>query len=305
MKPMTDSRLIFDLSEALADAVERAAASTLMVSARRGLPASGLAWSADLILTTNHALERDDSIQVFLPDGEEMQARLIGRDPTSDLALVRLDRAAALPYQGAEGQARVGQLVLAVGRPTPEGIQASQGIVSSVGGALRMRGDRVLESYLTTDAIPYPGFSGGPLVDLEGRVLGINSSGFSANASLTIPITLASRVVESIRQYGRVRRGFLGVRTQPVELPEHLQRLLGRSQVGGLMLVGVESGSPAEQAHLLIGDILVGVEGEPIENHEILLQRLGGGSVGQVLQAQIIRAGEIKVVSVTVGESRS
>jgi S1-C subfamily serine protease len=299
---MTDSNLLMTLSNAMADAVEKAGVSTVLVNARPRFPATGVAYAADLILTSNHAVERDEEITVILPDGTELTATLAGRDPAGDLALLRLSQASAVPAEPAPQDARVGQLVLALGRPTPEGIQASQGIVSASGGPLRTGRASLLDRYVRTDAIPYPGFSGGPLIDLQGRVLGINTSGFHPGASLTIPVSIAWASAEALKTGGRVKRGYLGVRTQVVELSAALQQKLGRKQEQALMVVSVETNSAAEQSGLIVGDLLAGVQGQILEDHDALVARLSGDSAGKSLPFEILRGGELKRVDVTVGE---
>jgi S1-C subfamily serine protease len=299
---MTDSNLLVTLSNAMADAVEKASAATVLVNARPRFPASGVAYASDLILTTNHGVERDEDISVLLPDGTEVSATLAGRDPATDLALLRLSKAVAVPAERAAKEARVGQIVLALGRPGVEGVQASQGIVSSVGGPLRTGRASLLERYIRTDAIPYPGFSGGPLIDLDGKVLGINTSGFGPGTSLTIPSALAWQMAETLRNQGRVRRGYLGIRTQVVDLPASLQSKLSRSQEHGLMLVSLETDSPAEKSGLIVGDILVGAEGKPMQDHDELMARLASDTAGKTLTFEILRGGELKSQAVTVGE---
>ena len=219
-----------ELSEAMVAAVEKAGAATVLVDARKRFPASGIAIAADLILTADHVVERDDDIKVLLPDGTELAASLAGRDPGSDLAVLRLERPAASPAEAAPEEARVGQLVLALGRPSPEGIQASLGVVSAIGGPVRTGHGGLLERYLRTDATPYPGFSGGPLVDTAGRVVGLNTSGLGRGAALTIPAALAWGIASTLAKHGHVRRGFIGVRSQPVAIAIAQQKALGASR---------------------------------------------------------------------------
>jgi len=292
------------LSDAMADAVAKAAAATLMVNARRRFPASGIAYASDLVLTANHVVEREDDIQVGLPDGSQLAANLAGRDLGSDLAVLRLERKMTTIAEAAPGDAQVGQLVLALGRPTLEGIQASLGIISAIGGPVRTGGGGLLQRYLQTDATPYPGFSGGPLIDTAGRVIGINTSGLARGAALTIPATLAWSVASTLAAHGRVRRGFLGVRSQPVSIPAAQQRVLGREQASGLLLVSVEEHSPAEKGGLLIGDIIVALDGKAISDPDELLAVLIGDVVGKVVTIEVIRAGQVAKVAVTIEERR-
>lgn len=290
------------LSNAMAGAVKSAGTSTILVNARRRLPATGVAYSAELILTADHVIEREEEIQIVLPDGSEASASLAGRDPGNDLALLRLDQSAAIPASLAEGAPRVGQLTLALGRPGRDGLQASLGIVSALGGPSRTRRGGLLESYIRTDAIPYPGFSGGPLIDAHGRLLGINTSGLGVGASVAIPHDTAWKVAAALAEGGSVKRGFLGIRSQPVEVPAEARRALGREQSQGLLVIDVEAGSPAASGGLMVGDILVGIEDQPVEDHDQLLGKLTGDVVGRETPLQVVRGGEPQTLQVTVGE---
>lgn len=292
------------LSDAMANAVEMGGAVTVVVNARRRMPASGIVYQSDLILTADHVVERDDDIRITLPDGETLSAVVAGRDPGNDLALLRLSGASLTAAQAAPQPARVGQLALALGRPGSDGIQASLGVVSAVGGPVRTGRGGLLENYLRTDTIPYPGFSGGPLIDTEGRVLGLNTSGLARGISLTIPTAAAWLVAEILAQHGHVRRGFLGIRSQPVPVPPLQQQALGRDQESGLLLVGLEPGGPAEQAGLLVGDILVAIAGQPVGDADELLTRLVGSIVGQPTPLQVLRGGQPLLITVTIGERK-
>ncbi len=292
------------LSDAMARAVATAGASTVEVDARRGGSASGIVFQPGLILTANHVVESEDNIRIGLPDGNETRAALAGRDPGTDLCVLRLDRDGAMQGTQAPGEAQVGQFVLALGRPGKEGIQASLGVVGAVGGPLNTGRGGILERFIRTDAIPYPGFSGGPLVDGDGRMVGINTSGFAPGASLAIPAAYAWRIGQSLNQFGRIRRGYLGVRSQAVELPADTESLLGRRQLNGLLLVGVERGQPAEQSGLMVGDILVGLGGRPVGDHDTLLEILAGDLAGQTLPAELLRGGKLLRLDVRIGERR-
>ncbi len=292
------------LSDAMTEAVAKAGAATVLVNARRRFPASGIAFTPDLILTADHVVERDEDILVMLPDGSQVKATIAGRDPGNDLALLRLDRPVALSAEPASQDPRVGQIALSLGRPTQEGIQASLGIVSAIGGPVRTGRGGLLDRYLRTDAIPYPGFSGGPLVDTAGRVIGVNTSGLTRGASLAIPINLAWQTAETLARHGRVRRGFLGVRSQPVSIPASQQKALGRDQSSGLLLVGVEEKSPADVGGLLVGDIIVAIAGQPVTEADQLLSSLAGDVVGKPTAVDVLRGGQPVTITVTIGERK-
>jgi serine protease DegQ len=295
------SDLLAALSDGMADVVERIGPSVVRVNGRRRRPASGVVYAPDTVLTASHVLEREEDLTVGTGEGRTLPARFVGRDPSSDLAVLKvegLDAEAAAP---AEGPARIGQLALAVGSPgRGEGPRASLGVVSSVGGPMRMwRGTR-LERYIQTDATPYPGFSGGPLIDARGRVLGIMTTGLARGAALAIPAEIAWRVARTLEERGSVRRGYLGILSQPVRLPDGQRP--GLTQRGGLLVVGVEDGSPAGRGGIIIGDILATLDGQPVEDTEDLLVLLTDERIGREAQIQVVRGGELQTLQVTVSE---
>ena len=289
------------VSQAIADAVELAAQATVLVNARRRMPLSGIGYGPDLVLTADHGIEQEDNIRVLLPDGREAAAQLAGRDRGSDLALLRVTGGGVGVARPAERDARVGNLVLAVGRPSADGVQASFGMVTALGSGLRTQRGALIERYVITDAVPYPGFSGGPLVDLSGAVLGINTSGLVRGTSLAIPLKLAWQVADSLAKGGSVKRGYLGIRSQPVEIPQVARAGMAGGQTTGLLIVGVEPEGPAAQA-LMVGDIVVGFNGQPVADHDDLLFLLTGEVVGRPTAAQVLRGGQPQSVQITAGE---
>lgn len=297
------SKNIFtELSEAMADAAERAGKSTVLVDARRRIPASGIAIAKDLILTADHVVERDEDIRVILGDGTETTARLAGRDPGTDLAVLKLDSASAVPAEVAKSPARVGQFVLAIGRPSKNGIESSFGTVNTIGGPVRTGRGGMLEKYIKTDVVSYPGFSGGPLINGGGQVYGINTSGFRSGGAITIPADVAWKIAETLSKHGKIKRGYLGIRSQTVNIPAEAQSELKRGQETGLLIVGLEAESPAGKSGIMVGDILVGVAEQPIEHHDELFARLSGDVVGKSVPMDVLRGGKLQVVNVVVGE---
>jgi S1-C subfamily serine protease len=294
--------VLVELSDALADAAEKAGKATVLVNARRRMPASGIAYASDLILTADHVVEREDGIKVILGDGAEVSARVAGRDAGSDLAVLKLERAAGAVAEVTKTPARLGQIALALGRPSPDGIEASLGTVSAIGGPIRTGRGGMLERYLRTDSISYPGFSGGPLVAADGTVLGLNTSGLANGAAVTVPADIAWRIADTLVQHGRIKRGYLGIRSQTVDLPDVSQKALQREQATGLLIVGVENGSPAAKGGLIVGDILVGVAGVPVLHHDELFTRLDGDVAGKSTPIDVLRGGQPQTLNVVIGE---
>lgn len=292
-----------DFSNGLTSAVEKGGASTLLVDARKRYPASGIAYADDLVLTADHVVTREDDIKVLLPDGKSLSATIAGRDPGSDLAILRLAEKSLTPAKTSDS-IKVGQLVLALGRPNSAGMQASWGIVTAISGPTRTFRGGSIDQYVQTETTPYPGFSGGPLVNTEGEVLGLNTSGLTRGSSLTIPVSVAWRVAEALAKHGSVKRGYLGVRTQPVDIPEAARASLQREQSHGLLVLWLEEGGPAEQAGLLVGDILVAVSGQAVGDADDLLSALGSDTVGKSIAVEVLRGGRPETVSVTVGERK-
>lgn len=299
---MTESNALTELSDNLAAAAERAGQSTVLVNARRRFPASGIAWSANgQVLTTDHVLEREENITVGLSDGREVAATIVGRDPGSDLAVLKVEAELTAVERAPEGSAKVGSMVLAIGRPTSEGVQASFGVIGSVGGAWRtFRGGQV-EGYLRSDTTFYPGFSGGPLIDVAGRMVGINSSRLGRGAGITIPVAAIEKVVSDLLKAGRVRRAYLGISSQPAQLPGALSSRLG-GQESGLLVVMVEPDSPADKAGMMLGDLLVSLGGQPVTDTESLQAQLGSERVGKSTTAVVLRGGEPRELTVVPGE---
>lgn len=295
-------------SDSLADTVERVARSIVTVAARPRQTATGILWrteSETLVLTADHVVEREEDITVTLPDKRQVKAQLVGRDPGTDIAVLRLPGvelgADSVPAETAASP-RVGHLVIAIGKPTPEGPRVSFGVVSSLETTRRSWQSSELESLIFANVTLYPGFSGGPLVDLAGRVVGMNSSHLTRQSGSALPVETLRRVVGTLVTHGRVKRGYLGVGTQQVPLPEPLAQKAGVTQKAALMVITVEPGSPAEQAGLLLGDLLMSAAGQPVTDANSLLGQLGGDRIGQAVAVKILRGGEPRDLSVTVGE---
>lgn len=295
------SESLMKFSNALAETVQTAASAVVRVEARRRLPATGIVWSADgVILTANHVVQNESDIRIGLPDGSMVPATLAGRDPSTDLAVLRAAASDLKPLPHADEEALgVGHLVLALGRPG-QTVQATFGIISASGGSWQTRGGGQIERYLQTDVVMYPGFSGGPLVGAGTQLLGLNTSALMPGVSLALPTLMLQRVADALLAHGRLRRGYLGVSLQRVRLPEALQEQL--EQRSGLLIIGVESGSPAEAGGLTLGDTIVAVADVPVRRHDDLMAQLSGERVGQKTPITILRGGELRTLNVAIGE---
>ena len=293
--------ILTQLSDGLVRAADQAGRSVLLVNARQRIPASGIVWSADgVVLTAAHVLEREEEITVRLPDDRETAATLVGGDPGSDLAVLRLE-GVELSVPEHSPPAAVGQLVLAVARPAPGGPMTSLGVVSAVGAEWRAGSGARVGAYLRTDTTLYPGFSGGALVDVQGRVLGMNTSRFARDGGFAIPLDAARPIVETLLKQGRLRRAYLGVASQPARLPKALaQELDGREEA--LLIVSVEENSPAGRAGVIVGDLLIAVAGATIRTSEDLLVHLGESRIGESVPLTLVRGGHRIDVAVTLAE---
>lgn len=291
-------------SDELAAIVAQVTRSVVRVEARERVAGSGVVWTSEgAIVTADHVVEREENIRVVM-DGTTYNAELAGRDPTTDLAVLRVQAANLIPARVADGKSlKQGNLVFAVGRPWGSEAIVSAGIVSALGkfGQIAGWGGQFKEGLIHTDVTLYPGFSGGPLADASGRVAGINSSVLGRDLSLAIPAETVSRIAEQLLTKGRIERGYLGVGVQKIPLQTSLAQKLGLSQDTGLMILQVEPGTNAEKAGLLAGDILIGLNGTAIARVRELNRWLAGENGGREVKAKVIRGGEIKEFPITVG----
>lgn len=294
--------ILQNFSEAAAELIAQAQNSVVRMEARRRLPASAVIWSGDgIVVTASHVIQSEDKISVTLSDGTVHAATLLGRDATTDLAAVRINAGnlPVLPWANLENL-KVGHLAFALARPGQK-IQATLGLMSGVGDKWRTPFGGVFEVFMRTEIAMYPGFSGGPLLNAQGELLGLNSSALSRHVNIAAPVTTIKRVVDELLQHGRVRRGYLGIGVQPADLPAAIQQQV--NQESGLLIVSVAPGSPAEKHGLLLGDTIISVDGQAIEQMDQLLAGLGGDRIQQEIKTGIIRGGQLQEVKVVVGES--
>ena len=280
------------LSNQLAEIVERAAPSVVAVHARPRFSSSGVFWRPGVIVTAEHTVRHEEEIAITLPDGSNATAILAGADPGTDLAVLKTDFAGQ-PARPASAEPAPGHLALAIGRSQDSGVNATLGIFSALGPPWRTwRGGR-LDRYIRLDLTLYPGSSGGLVVNGSGEAVGIATSALSRIAGVAIPSSTVTRVVDEILSRGRVRRGYLGVGLQPVELPDHHK---------GLIVLSLEPDGPAAKAGVLIGDVLISLGGRSVSDTDEIQSALETRGVGEPIEAALVRAGASQTVSITVGE---
>jgi S1-C subfamily serine protease len=298
----SEAGALLGLSNDLANAVERAGSATVTVYARNRAPSTGVHWMAGIVVTADHTLEREEGIMVGLPDGRTVPATVTGRDPSTDIAVLRID-AGDLPTAeiGESADLKVGHMVLAVGRPGEHGLAASWGAISALGGAWRTWGGGSVDQLIRPDVTLYPGFSGGPLVDARGQVVGINTSGLSRSLTLSIPTSTVQRVVTALLNHGRIARGYLGIAMQPVQIPLTIREPLALTRETGLIVVHVEEGGPAERAGVLVGDILVAIDGQPIADTDDVQVHLDPDRIGRPTGIGVVRGGVLTDLTLTIG----
>jgi serine protease Do len=288
------------LSDSLAAVVERVSTNVVAVDARPRIPSSGVIWAPGIVVTADHTIQQDD-IRVRLPGGAETKASLAGRDRATDIAVLRVDHAGPPPAFGDPAALKPGHLALAAGR-TEQGVTASMGIVSTAGGPWRTWRGGLIDRFIRLDIALFASSSGAAVADAEGNVFGIATSGLSRTSAIAIPRTTIDLVVDELLRRGRIARGYLGVGLQPVPLPEHLKSKLQLEQQAGVIVLSVEPGGPADSAGVLIGDVLLKLNGRSLADTDEVQTALGAEPVGGSVKLELVRGGEMKSVDATVGE---
>ncbi|MCX7593210.1 MAG: S1C family serine protease [Fischerella sp.] len=294
------------LSQNLADVVEEVGTTVVSIDSHTRMSTSGIHWRSGIIITSDENLGRSEDITVTLPDSRIVSANLLGRDPSTDVAVLNL-QAVELPVAkiGDANSLKVGHLVVAIARGNDGNLMAAMGAISVIRGAWRSMSGGNIDQFIRPDITLYPGFVGGPLVDAAGSVVGMNTSGRRGTA-LTIPAATINRVLDQLLAKGRITRGYLGVGMQPVRLPKNLKAALHLTSATGVIVVNVEANSPAENAGVLLGDVLVSLDDVPVSDTGDVLALLNSGDrVGKTVKAQVVRGGALVELAIAVGERPS
>jgi len=276
----------------------------------RGGSGSGVVVAPDgLILTNSHVVHGASAISVTTQDGRRLPARLLGDDPDTDLALIRVDAAVTLPAAklGDSRRLKVGQLVIAIGNPLGFECTVTAGVVSGLGRSLRARSGRLIDDVIQTDASLNPGNSGGPLVTSTGEVVGINTAVIMGAQGICFAVAgnTARFVLGHLIRYGRVRRSVIGIAGQQTPIHRRVARFHGLDQASGVRVAGLEPNGPAIRAGLEVGDILVGIDGKPVSGVDDLVRLLTEDQVGRATELTLLRGTELKRLPVLPVERRS
>jgi S1-C subfamily serine protease len=294
---------LIDISNELAGITQALSPYVVSVRGRRHYPSSGLRWGADLVVTANHTIRRDEDIAIVTDQGANVAATLVGRDPGSDLAVLKIADAGAAPTERVSTAAvKAGELALVVGRSPDSGVNASLGIVSAVSGPWRTWAGSQLDAYVRLDAKMFPQSSGGAVVNGRGEIIGIATSALSRIAGIVIPASTIKRVAAKLVERGFVPRGYLGVGVQPVPVSEELRQTLSIANRRGLIVLTVESNGPAAKAGMLIGDVVLTAQDTAIERIEDLHAFTESAAIGSSAKIRFIRGGVLKEATVVVGE---
>jgi len=297
------SNEIIELSNTLADATSRAAATVVAVHAETRGSASGIVWRSGVIVTSEHALRRDEDIEVTLPDGRVVSAALAGRDPSMDIAVLKCTGAdSAVQQIGDVTTLKPGSLTLVVGRTRASGPVAALGVVSLVAPDRRTWTGGSIAPYIRLDIGLQPTAVGGAVIDAYGNLVGLATPRFARFGAIAVPASAINKIADTLLRKGRIPRGYLGVGLQPVRLPNAFRESLHRNEKTAAIILEVHPDGPADQAGLVIGDILVSLAGHPITRLEDVQSLLVGDAIGKSLPLKFVRGGSVQEGSIMVAE---
>lgn len=297
----SDNNSLTAFSQNLADVIETIGKSVVAIEGQR-FSCSGIHWREGIIVTSAENIKRARGVTITLPNGETAPVNLLGSDRSTDVAVFKSDIELPIAPVDSNCELKVGHLAIAVGRDPVKGLFATQGIVSNVGKPWRSTLGGYIDCFIRLDLNFYPGSGGSASVNSAGQVVGFNTTG-PRRSVLTIPAVTVNRVVDQLLEEGHIRRGYLGLAMQPVYLPDSLVAEFSLQTQQGLMVVNVEPQSPAAEAGVILGDILIEIEATSIEKLRDLQAFLEPQNIGKAIAIKSIRAGKLQEISLTVGDS--
>jgi len=290
------------ISDALAEATHKAGTHVVAVHTEARGSSSGAIWRPGVIVTAEHALRRDEEIQVTLPDGKIVAAKLVGRDPSTDVAVLACEEARPAAALGNSDSLKPGNIALVVGRTRASGPVAALAFVSLVAKERRMWGGGSISPYVRLDVALQRTGVGGAVIDASGQVVGLATPKFSPGGALALPVSVVNRVVDALLDKGRISRGYLGVGLQPIRLPENLRQALNRKEKTATIVLEVHPEGPAHKAGVVIGDILIGLNGAAVQRLEDVQAQLHGEEIGKTVKAEFLRGGERREAGIVIAE---
>ena len=298
------SSVLETLSNDFAAAAESVGKSVVAIYGRRWMPSSGIQWRKGYTVTAHHTIRREEDITVVAAGGESFKANLAGRDPSTDIAVLKVseENAVPIPPFGDGAGLKLGHVVLALGRSRGSNLVASAGLVGGISGEWEPRRGGRLDQHIRLSLELYPGFSGGPLVSAQGKVVGMNTRGLSRGRAVTIPLAAVNRIVDELIEKGHIAKPYLGLAMQPVPVPESLRGKVAGSGSSAVLVVHVEPAGPADKAGVLLGDVVIELQGKPVEDTGDIQQLLGSSQIGETVEATVLRGGAPLKLSITLAD---
>src|SRR5712692_291319 len=305
MSKQNPLEVLTTLSNAISQVTETAAQSVVRVSSSHRSGGTGIIWSKDgYILTCSHVVMHAEEVEVGLPDGRNLLAKILGQDPYTDVALLKVEAENLVPIQAGDSEKlRPGQFVLALADAFGGPVSVTSGIITSPKRNLQGWWGRTLQDVIITDAPLNPGYSGGPLVDAEGRMIGLNSA-YISNRGIAIPINKVTQSLEHLKKNGHIKRAYLGIVTEAIQLPEEVTKEAKLTQETGLMVVQVVPDSPARRGGLLMGDVIISLNNQPANSLQDLHQLLDEEVINKPVQIQVLRSEKTNTLTITPSEAQ-